>query len=307
MNIPRISVVLPTHNRADYLALAVASALAQTESDIELIVVDDASTDNTPELLAHLAVADKRIHVIRNNVSVGGAGARNAGIQASRGEWVAFLDDDDEWLPQKLERQRALLDMTPAAVACSCDYIQISPSGSTKLMQLPQNISFDEILSENRLGGASMCFCSRALIMSIGGFDVQFRSGQDWDLWVRLREQGAVAVCNEPLVRYLSHEGVRISNNMNAQYAGNRRFFFKHRKKMNLEVRRQLLAYCSFIKSRQTTRSFSSRLLYLKIAFISSGWRHRLEYLRSSLPRLLFDAVRGLRNALTNRNFQNKQ
>jgi glycosyltransferase involved in cell wall biosynthesis len=307
MNIPRISVVLPTHNRAEYLALAVASALAQTESDIELIVVDDASTDSTPELLADLAVADKRIHVIRNNVSVGGAGARNAGIQASRGEWVAFLDDDDEWLPQKLERQRALLDMTPAAVACSCDYIQISPSGSTKLVQLPKNISFDEILRENRLGGASMCFCSRALIMSIDGFDVQFRSGQDWDLWVRIREQGAVAVCNEPLVRYLSHEGVRISNNMNAQYAGNRRFFFKHRKKMNLEVRRHLLAYCSFIKSRQTSRSFSNRLLHLKMAFISSGWRHKLEYVRSSLPRLLLDAVRGLRNAVTNRNFQNKQ
>lgn len=290
MNSPRVSVVIATHNRYEFLASAIRSALGQTQSDIELIIVDDASTDKTPEILARFAVSDERIRVIRNQISVGGAGARNIGIQESRGEWVAFLDDDDEWFPQKLERQIALLDTLRTAVACSCDYIQKTHSGRAKLIQLPKNIAYEEILRENKLGGASMCICSREMITRIGGFDISLRSGQDWDLWVRLRENGPVAVCNEPLVRYLSHNGKRISNNMTAQYVGLRRFYLKHRKRMSNDVRKQLLAYCCYIKSRQQTRSFSSRLSNLKVAFINSDRRYGLRYVLSSLPRILWNS-----------------
>src|SRR3954471_3920817 len=105
MTTPRVSVVVPTHNRADVVGRAVASVLAQTERDLEVIVVDDASTDGTAQRLAELAKGDDRIRIIANAVALGGGGARNAGIAASRGQWVAFLDDDDEWLPAKLAIQ----------------------------------------------------------------------------------------------------------------------------------------------------------------------------------------------------------
>jgi glycosyltransferase involved in cell wall biosynthesis len=100
---PLISVVLPTYNRASMLAVAVQSVLAQTFADLELIVVDDGSTDETPGVLE--AIADPRLVRLRSDQQRGAAVSRNAGIGAARGEFLAFQDSDDEWLPGKLERQ----------------------------------------------------------------------------------------------------------------------------------------------------------------------------------------------------------
>ena len=111
---PRVSVVIPTHNRAEWLPRAVASVLAQTWTDFELLIVDDHSTDETPALIARFA--DRRIRSFRHERNMGQSKALNTGIEHARGEYVAFLDDDDEWLPGKLAAQVALLDAAPPEV-----------------------------------------------------------------------------------------------------------------------------------------------------------------------------------------------
>jgi glycosyltransferase involved in cell wall biosynthesis len=286
---PLISVVIPTHNRASLLKKAIDSVLLQTERDLELIIVDDASTDETSELLNEFVKTDARIKVIKNKVALGGGGARNAGIFASKGKWVAFLDDDDEWFKNKLSLQLEKINLSPSAVACSCDYEHNYPFGLKKKFVLPHRITLNELYYANSLGGASMCLCSRNILVSIQGFDTKLKSGQDWDLWVRLRAQGQVVVCNRPLVRYMDHSGFRISNNMRSQYLGSRYFYFKHRDSMDVVLRKFRICHLCFLKSRDTTKNLKNRLHYLFLAVYFSDLSTGLKYLKSSLSRILIN------------------
>ncbi|MFQ5769234.1 MAG: glycosyltransferase family 2 protein, partial [bacterium] len=121
MKSPFFTVVIPTHNRAELLKEAIQSVLAQTFSDFELIVVDDHSTDNTRDVIA--SFRDSRIKYVLNDRTTGGAGTRNAGIFRAQGEWVAFLDDDDVWLPQKLALQyNKIQDVDDSVGLVYCGY-----------------------------------------------------------------------------------------------------------------------------------------------------------------------------------------
>jgi glycosyltransferase involved in cell wall biosynthesis len=288
---PLLSVVLPTHNRVDLLAGAVESVLAQTEQRFELIVVDDASRDATPEYLAALTSRDRRTRSIRLETSRGGGGSRNAGLGLSRGDWVAFLDDDDRWLPTKLEKQLAALRAHPAAIAASCGYERVFPSRKRQVVAVPLAVRLQDLFEFNVLGSASLCMSSAQALRSIGGFDTSLVAGQDLDLWVRLRQLGEIAVCSEPLVLYHVHDGPRITNNMLSQYAGSRRFYFKHRHLMDRAVRRHRLAHASFLMSRQDQRGLYRRVRFLVIAMRNAKLGDAIAYARSSLPRLLRDAA----------------
>src|SRR5690348_13147078 len=109
-----VSVIIPTHNRSDFLRNAITSVLNQTYQDFEIIVVDDGSTDNTSEVVANFS--DERITFIRHDTNKGGSAARNTGILASKCDYIAFLDDDDEWLPDKLRKQMEILVASPPEV-----------------------------------------------------------------------------------------------------------------------------------------------------------------------------------------------
>src|SRR2546426_4401729 len=115
---PKVSVIIPTHNRAEFLRSAITSVLNQTFQDFEIIIIDDVSKDHTREVIANFN--DARIKVIYNQVSKGAAGARNIAIMNSNCEYIAFLDDDDEWLPEKLKIQTCLLDNSPPEVGGVC-------------------------------------------------------------------------------------------------------------------------------------------------------------------------------------------
>jgi len=291
MTTPLVSVILPTRNRVDFLRAAVASVLRQSERDLELIVVDDASSDGTKTYLAALSAEDRRVRIVRNAVPKGGAGARNDGILLSRGKWIAFLDDDDEWMPIKLRRQLKMLDANGSAVACSCGYIRHLPSGRSTAVTVPSNMSLEDLLIENRLGGASLCVCSSTVLKSIGGFDERFRSAQDHDLWVRLIQAGTVVVCDESLVIYRAHGGPRVTNDQQSQYAGARRFYFKYRHLMNETVRRRRISHNCFLMSRQMARGSPYRFRYLLLSVLNAQPRASLRYARSSIPRLARDAL----------------
>jgi glycosyltransferase involved in cell wall biosynthesis len=288
---PLVSVVIPTRDRMHFLMRAVDSVLKQSQGDLELTIVDDASQDGTAAYLVQLQRNDARVQSVRNDVARGGAGARNQGIAASRGQWIAFLDDDDEWLPGKLQRQLQMLQSAPSAVACSCDFIMRYSSGRSKMVRVTQHATLQQLLFQNELGSASLCMCSSTVLKSIGGFDTNLPSAQDQDLWARLRQQGDVVVCSEPLVLYSAHGGRRITNDMQAQYLGARRYYFKHRDNMDLRCRRDRMARSCYLMSRQASRPVRHRLRYLRLSMRPSRPMEALAYAISTLPRLLADAV----------------
>lgn len=185
---PLVSAVIPTYNHGALVSEAVASALVQSWPQLEVIVVDDGSTDDTP---ARLARFGSRIAVIRQEHR-GPAVARNAGIRAARGEWIAFLDSDDVWMPEKVARCVAALEGTrDAGVAYTA--VRIHELDTGRKYPLPQytmsgNLALALFL-ECKGVNTSTLVVRRAALDKVGLFDEAFFRAQDWDLMVRLAEQ----------------------------------------------------------------------------------------------------------------------
>lgn len=293
MGIPReelVSVIIPTHNRSRLLTKAVESVLAQSWRNLEVIVVDDASTDDTQAVLAPLAAFDGRVKIVHCPVSLGGAGARNEGLHRSTGVWVAFLDDDDWWESEKLVSQLAVLRQSPDASAATCSYVVHSPGGLRRV-DAPDDPSLEGILEDNLLGGASVCLARRETLNDIGGFDARLSSGQDWELWVKLRIRGRIANCRLPLVNYLEHPGERITSRMDRKYAARRRFYMTFRRQMDMRLRRYHFAWARYYRSWLPGRSTKERRKSLRLAFcvaIADGRiRLALSFIKNGLPPLL--------------------
>jgi glycosyltransferase involved in cell wall biosynthesis len=214
---------VPCYNRAALLKRAVNSVLAQTLTDFELIIVDDGSTDDTAGVLRQFS--DVRIRLLRNDENEGAARARNRGIQAARGEWVAFLDSDDEWLPQRLECQMEAMERgsTEAAVAY-CPIVVHSRKGgkvSQPLRALPEGAVLDDLLRNLRPPTASAFMVKRRALLEVGGFDEAMSSGHDIDLWLRLAQEGYhFSACNEALVVWHWHDQKRVSTDPGALVQG---------------------------------------------------------------------------------------
>lgn len=196
MSAELISVVLPTRNRADTLARAIHSVLAQSYGNLELIVVDDASEDRTPELLA--GIADRRLKVLRNPQRLGVSGARNRGVAEARGSWIAFQDSDDEWRLDKLAQQRAAAAQDVVLVLCG-DFVVNDPGMSYLGVDRPEAVLDVTSHVVSRIPGAPCWLARRAAILEAGGFDTAMNCFEDWELALRLSQRGRVMMVNEPL------------------------------------------------------------------------------------------------------------
>ena len=212
---PRVSVVIPTYNRVDVLPRAISSVLDQTMEDFELIVVDDGSTDDTQSYIG--SIDDSRIRSIAHGTNQGANAARNTGIDAANGSYVAFLDSDDEWKPTKLERQLELLDeRSDEWIAAYCD-AELHVGGATGRVEmigarlLARTASarrveggeelMGEILADNVQPGAGSTLVVRTEIARrVGGFDESLNRFQDPEFVLRILEEGKVAYVDEPLV-----------------------------------------------------------------------------------------------------------
>lgn len=223
MNHPTVSAVIPTRGRPGLVQRAVDSALAQTLAEIEVIVVIDGWDEATRAALS--AIADERLSVIALPVQVGGSEARNTGVRAARGEWIAFLDDDDEWLPQKLERQLEAARTSQARFPVIYSrYIGRSEAGDTVMAaRLPaQGEPVSEYLfcrtglrfGETGLGSSELM--APAELMKVVPFKTGLRKHQDWD-WVLRAEQYcgvALHVVPETLAIYhMPENAARLSSN----------------------------------------------------------------------------------------------
>ena len=200
-----VSVIIPTYNRAHVLSRAVESVLDQTWPRVEVIVVDDGSTDGTSKLLAGYGDA---LRVIRQP-NAGVSAARNTGIRASRGEFVALLDSDDQWTPDKLSCQMDFFDTHPDAMICQTDEIWIRNGKRVNPMKKHQKPSGDIFIPSLKLClvSPSAVMMRRALFDLKGFFNEDFPVCEDYDLWLRISRDTPVYLIDRPCtVKYGGHD-----------------------------------------------------------------------------------------------------
>jgi glycosyltransferase involved in cell wall biosynthesis len=266
-----VSVVIPTRNRAELVVKAIASALAQDFGKIEVIVVADGEDPRTRQALDGLR--DARLRVIDLAVSVGGAEARNIGVRAARGEWIAFLDDDDEWLPHKLSRQvvvarrsRALLPVISSRVIArtsACDFIRpLRPYDPHKPMS--EFLFCRRSLSDGPFAMQTSTLMMRREFVLALPFRSELERHQDWDWVLRAERVPGVefAVIEEPLVIYRTEDGRGSLGRsqdwkFSMQWGGEMQGFFSPK------------AYSWFLASECASRAVKSRAGYKTYAEIA--------------------------------------
>lgn len=196
---PKVSVLMPVHNGGRFVRLAVKSILKQTYSDFELLIVDDGSDDETPDVLAQLAKQDSRICVLRNPKKMGLGWTLNLGVQAARGEWVARMDADDVSHPERLGRQLAAVQDDPSIDVIGTQAVDIDADGKpVGLRSVP--LTHEAIRAvlpwANPMIHPSVLFRRRAVI-SVGSYDPNLTNVEDYDLWFRC-VAGGLKLANLP-------------------------------------------------------------------------------------------------------------
>ncbi|RYZ08854.1 MAG: glycosyltransferase [Myxococcales bacterium] len=291
------SVVIPTHNRAKLVARAIRSVQAQTYTAWELIVVDDASTDDTAQAVEPLL--SERIRYLRQPRNAGAAAARNAGARAARGRYITFLDSDDEGLPTWLEQLMGMVTSTGVALVC-CGLSEFEPDGRHRLTRIPTDMGalFDHTVAQ--LTHGSDYLVEKRVFDAVGGFDELLRSGQHTELALRLlpylREQGLrVANVFEPLITVHIHRGARIRTDWEAMFQGHSRAVEKHRLLFEKD-RRMLSNYLSIaaVCGVRTRRYGEARKLFKEAAFAHPQrpvlWARLAASRLPLIPRLLWRA-----------------
>lgn len=186
-----VSVIMPMHNSASFLREAIDSVLAQTYTNWELLIVDDASTDNSLVLANEFAKTDNRIKVIRNEHSIGMPSApRNVGIKLSKGRFIAFLDSDDIWFPQKLEQQLPLFEDRRVAIAYA-NYEKIDEYSNRKqrLVNAPDHSTYSSLLKGNVIGNLTGVY-DRS---KVGTEFIRNTHHEDYAMWLAILKKGFIA------------------------------------------------------------------------------------------------------------------
>jgi glycosyltransferase involved in cell wall biosynthesis len=303
----KVSVIIPTRNRACYVGGAVASVLRQSFGDTEVLVIDDASEDNTAEVVG--AFCDARIRYIRHPKSRGGSATRNTGIRNAVAPLIAFLDDDDEWLPQKLERQVSLLESTSNDVGCVFTSLDIMDKDLRKKLRVRvahcRGDLRQTLLDGNVVGTTSTILMRKSCLDKVGLFDEDLPSMQDYDLWLRIAQVYKFECIEDPLVRYRVH-GTSISGSLNRVEQGLRRLLVKHGspKRLKRTCSRLLLdvgvgyAESGLMRDASRTLGFSVLLNPLDpVCYFHFGctWLGKKGYRRAQkLKKKVLDAVRSI-------------
>ena len=221
MKVPLVSVIIPTCNRAEALRVAISSVLAQTFQDFEIVVVDDAASDASREVVA--SFCEPRMRYIRHPERQGGSAARNTGIRASSADRIAFLDDDDEWFPTKLQKQMELFGRSAPTVGVVYTGFLRVERGTGRILdrKVPSKRGdlADALLAENPVGGTSCVAVKRKYLEMVGSFDERLPSFQDYDLWIRLSRVCQFEYTTEPLLKYYVHD-TKVSTDLDALRRG---------------------------------------------------------------------------------------
>jgi glycosyltransferase involved in cell wall biosynthesis len=227
-----ISVVIPAHNRGFLIGRALQSVCDQTVPVDEIIVVDDASTDNTPKVVEEFRDRLRGLKLVSLKEQRGAAQARNAGIQAARGELIAFLDSDDVWFPNKLDKQIREFDTPEDVVAVFCGMVIRERNGSCQRYIPRSDFTPIDLYHYNLLVTMSSAVIRKQALIEIGGFDNTLSSCQDWELFIRLSEHGPMRVVQEELLQFSKDSRDRISRDIHSVLGGHRAVFHKVQKRI---------------------------------------------------------------------------
>lgn len=206
---PRVSVVIPAFQSEARIGRTLARLRQQTFSDVEVIVVNDGSTDDTSRVVAQAVAVDARVRLVEQP-NGGIAAARNRAIAESRGEIVAFLDDDDLWHRRKLELQIARLDAMPNAAVVTCYSALVDVGGyllGWRFGGLAEGDVYREMLEWDMVSGGSVAAVRRGAFEEAGGFDISLPDRADWDLWIRLARGNEFTCVPQTLVGYTRRAG----------------------------------------------------------------------------------------------------
>ena len=268
MEEPRVSVIIPTYNREKMVEDAIRSVLNQTFSDFEIIIIDDASTDNTESIIK--SICDERIKYIRHERNKGGSAARNTGIMKARGEYIALLDSDDLWLKEKLEKQIDVMEKSklhPGVVYSGVNYID--SHGRLKGPVIPffkGNIQ-SYLLEENIvLGGGSTALIRKDCFDEVGLFDENLPSRQDLDLWIRISRKFTFDYVKTPLVNIRIHKD-RITEDLEMKINSRELLFNKIYKELKKD------------RKKNSRYFYETGILYLYIGNITEGRKYLLKAL----------------------------
>jgi glycosyltransferase involved in cell wall biosynthesis len=265
---PQVSVIIPTHNRVALLRRAIASVLAQTVGDFEIVIADDASDDETRQMVT--SIGDARIRYIRHSKTLGASAARNTAIANAIGEYIAFLDDDDEWLPDKLERQlqhMATIDKT-VGVTC-CGNYEVETSTNQVLAEIRPTLRgrlFERMMLDGRYYRTSTILVRAECFEKVGLFDTTFLYGEDFDMWLRLARHYDFDCLETPLVKvYLQPNGLTqnyeaIISGAEADLAKYREFYERRPRVLSKRLQRLGTYYCFVGKVRRGRKLFRHAL-----------------------------------------------
>ena len=219
---PLVSAIIPTHRRAEMLTRAVRSVLAQHYANVEVLVVDDNSDAHERKLVRQtLAPFGERVKLLRNTRAKGACGARNTGILSARGDLIAFLDDDDRWLPDKLTEQVKLL-ANQECVGALCCYIEIDIAfgHAVNCRRFKPVLTREMALAGECPSSTSLALVRRDVLVEAGLFDETLPSFQDYDMWLRCLAFGELRYAESPLVEFVQHCGERTSVNIEKRLRG---------------------------------------------------------------------------------------
>jgi len=191
---PIITVVIPTYNRMDIVRRAIRSVLAQTYLDYEILLVDDGSTDPIHQLMDEFP----QIRIVRHETNQGEGAARNTGVREGRGKWVAYLDSDDEWLPEKLQRQMDYLSAHPELKGCGSGNINVFPDYSEEFRPIDQQNWYHHFAAGADLGAGATFIGLRECMLEFE-YDVNFPRLVDLDWLLRFTKKYPIGVVSEPL------------------------------------------------------------------------------------------------------------
>lgn len=244
-----VSAVITTYKREPQMVeRALLSVLNQTYSPIEIIVVSDSPDDY--ELKEQVKIMTEKYSSVKYLESGGCKGAcfaRNKGIEVSQGKYIAFLDDDDEWLPNKIERQIRGFNGEKTGIVYSANYI--IKNGQKQIEDRERHVGdvFEKLFKKNFIGSTSFPLCLKSAVIESGMFDVVMPCSQDYDLWLRITKSYKVNYIDEPLINYYMHEGDQITKKFKLKRFAYERIYSKHKEYLKSNKKAQAGWYLQMV------------------------------------------------------------
>ncbi|GAB57418.1 glycosyltransferase [Rheinheimera nanhaiensis] len=279
-NFPLISVYMPTYNRVQMAIRAIESVLAQDYPNLELLVVDDASSDDTWQVLTNKYINDERIRFFRQSSGQGACAARNRAISEAKGEFVTGIDDDDEFLPNRLSSLYSAYD---DKYSCVCSgYIWDYGTVQKRLFATRQVVGLAELLDLHTLSNQALV--KRDRMLALGGFDINLAAFQDYDMWVRVVQAygPALRIATPSYKVNVGHELGRITNSPKRLDA-HKQFVAKHRAQMSERNLQNQMFYRRSME--QIPFRFTELISSCRYGLVTLKWRYYLKHKLGVLSR----------------------